>query len=141
MLSIFAVLMTNSTSKKTAAPTSQDPTASLIVEAVKYINDSKETAKLADVAQRITQLSNYQSNPDLLYIVTLSAINMSDLSTAKSSLVLLKKIYKPSVGYSQALRSVAFSIDSLTSKVDVLAKQMEQFKKNTYGIAIPDGGQ
>jgi hypothetical protein len=141
VLSIFVAFALHGSNKKQTVTTVQDPASSLIAEAAKYLNDSKETAKLADVAQRITQLSGYQTNADLLYIVTISAINTSDLSAAQSNLALLKKVYQPSVGYGQILRPLAYDLDSLSNKVDILAKQIDQFKKNSYGIAIPDGGQ
>jgi len=131
------LIVKNSTDSSVKQSIDTGAANNLIQQAIPNLDSAKQV-DLQAIAKQIQDLKNYESSPDLLYIVTLSDVYNNDFSNAQRHLETLKKVYKPDIGYSSAeLRSVALDIDVLENLYTFNKQQVDEIKANSF--LAPEG--
>jgi hypothetical protein len=104
----------------------------ILQEAVNELTPDR-IEQLHEVVHKIEKISDYQQDPNCLYVITHFYINVSDAKAASDSLSKLEQVYNADEGYHQALKTArAKSLEVLRADVAFLNEQASR----TYG---PDG--
>lgn len=133
-LSFYVYHLTN----KKKAIVSLDPCTSdtklLNSAASAFINNNLNTER--QLTTRVKSLTNYQKDPNCLYIVTNYYINNGNESNAAKYLNQLQKVYNPKVGFSPKLMGT-YSLSQLTSDINTMNQNAKQVQQNGITFSSP----
>ena len=113
----------------------EDPTTETCLalkEAAELIDPSK-VKELSTVVEKIKNITGYENDPNLLYVLLTYYLNISDGTNAKKYYDLLVSAYKSEVGYDPILTNV-INLDELERIVKFLENSSTEAKKNSYTV-------
>lgn len=117
---------------KTNCSVQTTESCSVLKEAV-YLLDPSKVKELSVVVDKIKNISGYDKNPNLLYVILTFYINLSDGENAKKTYELLNNSYKTDVGYDPLLVNAKKPAE-LESIINFLQKLSADVKKNSFTV-------
>lgn len=101
----------------------------IITEAGPLITEGSGS-QLTAVAKKVMALPEFDRDPNCLYIVVNSYVNVSDAANGRKYYDKLKVVYDPQAGYSRSFGDTLITPEGLKKNIEYLEAQAKRLKEN-----------
>ena len=104
--------------------------SSTVLKQASKVLDYAHLSELKKISDTVTQLKDYETDPNCLYIVADYYLTAGDLVQGKAYMDKLNKVYNPKVGISQTL-GFGQVLEKLQNRLKLLEKQNVELQHNS----------